>query len=313
MSQSVDIGMGLRGARAYNPLVDYLRFGAAVVIVLFHTGAAFRSSDQAAVGFFAMAMTYFALAGFIAPKTDLPTYITARARRLLYPCLVWAALHVLGKAASAGFDPVAVRAEMAVWMPPEGTMGQLWFLPWAFVSSIALALAFRGRPPVARNATQAAGLILITLAVCIAAILCWQAQVLQRFWSIWVLYCVSLAIGTLLFALRGRSGHILAAGSVIAGAGLGLDAMGVQGTSQMTVAAPIFACALLFPFRSAPLARTLGTLSFFVYLCHVVVSAAARMALGIDLTTLPGALVAVALSILFAVFMYSTRFGKWLA
>lgn len=313
MSLRVDIEIGVSEARAYNPLIDYLRFGAALVIVVFHTGAAFRSADQAAVGFFAMAMTYFALSGFIAPKMDLPAYLAGRARRLLYPCLVWAVLHLLGKAASAGFDPAAVRAEMAVWMPPDDTMGQLWFLPWAFVSSGVLALTFRGRPPVAHDATQAAGLILITLAICIAAILGWQAQVLPRFWSIWVLYCASLAIGTLLFALRGRPVYLLAAGAVITAAGLVLDAAGIPGTGQMTVAAPIFACALLFPFSSAPYARTLGALSFFVYICHVVVSAAARMALGIELTTLPGALIACALSILFAVFMYSTRFGKWLA
>ena len=101
MSLRVDIEIGVSEARAYNPLIDYLRFGAALVIVLFHTGATFRSADQAAVGFFAMAMTYFALSGFIAPKMDLPAYLAGRARRLLYPCLVWAVLHLLGKAASA--------------------------------------------------------------------------------------------------------------------------------------------------------------------------------------------------------------------
>ncbi|MBE9640452.1 acyltransferase family protein [Salipiger mangrovisoli] len=296
----------------HNALLDYLRFAASLVIVLFHTGSLFKSADQAAVGFFAMVMTYFTLSGFQARKTSLPSYLKTRARRLLYPCLLWAALHIIGKAAAARFEIAPLRADLVGWLPPHGTMAQLWFLPCAFACTALLAMAFHGRPPVSGGGRHGAAMTLVTLIACFAMVSVWSRQILPLFWSIWALYCTSVAIGILLFALRDKPAHLILASLCLVLTGIAMKGLGLSGTTQMTIACPLFVSALLCQLRDRPFARTLGAMSFDIYLCHVVMTALAKSLLGVDLATPSGALIACLLSVLFATAMRITRPGSWL-
>lgn len=296
----------------HNALLDYLRFGAALVIVLFHTGTLFKSADHAAVGFFAMVLTYFTLSGFREPRSSLPDYLKIRARRLLYPCLLWGGLHVFGKAAAMRFDIAELRADLVGWLPPQGTMAQLWFLPWAFACTVLLTLVFYGRPPASKSGRNSVLMTGTALATCLVMLSLWTLQRLPLFWSIWALYGTSVAIGILLFGLRNRPRDLICASLCVVLAGAAMKLWGLSGTTQMTVACPLFVGALLCRTGDLPFAKTLGSVSFNLYLCHVVVTALAKSLLGVELGTIPGALTAGLLSVLFAFAMQATRLGAWL-
>lgn len=62
----------------------------------------------------------------------------SRAQRLLLPWLVWSAIYGAMKLAEVAVTGVPLRHEFAPWMWLVGTAIHLWFLPFAFVTSLAV-------------------------------------------------------------------------------------------------------------------------------------------------------------------------------
>lgn len=242
----------------------YLRLAAAGVIVLFHSHAPGGEHVRTAVAVFMAFLGCFAvrLAG-------LPPGEVARRRadRLLRPFAIWATVAVLlrlGDELVSGGDPAA---SLLRWLPPEGTMSQLWFLPFAFVATLAIrALAGAidlGRPAVALPLAAAAAALVLPLE---------QRLGLAPGLAVYVTYLPALFLGIGLAGLLGRPGPlVLLAAASLAAAWLADLALPGHGTLRLAAGVALAALSLALPARAGGTARLVGALSVALYLVHCAV------------------------------------------
>lgn len=255
------------GATRRNAGLDLLRLGAAAIIVFFHAGAPGGELMPAALGVFAAMLGYLAMDG--APRGPFAGIVARRADRLLRPFLLWAALYLGLRLADAAVGGEPVGATVRSWFPPEGTMGPLWFLPFAFVASVAVAAARRAWPALAAPrvaltvATLAAGLWLVLLDAAR------PAPGIQVF----VGYEPALFFGMALAAADGNARWLALTGALAAVFGLALRVAGIGGSDQLALAVPLIAAALLWPLPGGRRTRVAADLSMAVYLLHGVMLA----------------------------------------
>ena len=307
------LATGQAAAEGYNTTLDYLRFGAACAIVLFHAGVTPEGTDKAAVGLFAIALVYLTVRSAEAKAPDLGRYTRQRARRLIYPMLVWGGLHLAAKAASVGFAPAGMRAEFAEWFPPNGTMAQLWFLPWAFVVSVALVhLARLDLPRPRPDWPEALRYAFLSAAGAAVPLMVWNWVDLPRFYGIFILYACAATIGLALYLVRDQARHLALAVLALVGTGIALRQAGLAGTEQMVLAAPLFALAMTLRLPGPGLARLAGALAFSLYLVHVLVIAVCGGVLGIAPDSALGAGLCLAASLAIALALRATRLDRWL-
>lgn len=300
-------------AEGYNTTLDYLRFGAACAIVLFHAGVTPTGTDQSAVGLFAIALVYLTTASVEAKQPDLRGYARQRARRLIYPMLIWGGLHLTAKAASVGFNPGALRTEFAGWFPPDGTMAQLWFLPWAFAVSVGLACLARLHLPKPRPTwPEALRFAFLSAVGASVPLMVWNWIDMPRFYGVLILYGCSAVIGLSMYVVRDHPRHVWLTVLGLVGTGIALRLSGIAGTEQMVVAAPLFALAMTLRLPGVRLARLAGTMSFSLYLVHVLVIAVLSGLLGVAADTVLGAALALAVSLAVALALRRTRLDRWL-
>ena len=271
--------------------IDVLRLLAAYFVVQVHAHAPGGFLNVAAVGFFAMSMTWFLLVGLERPKAGFGRMLSRRLRRLLVPFALWGAVQVAAKTADALVSGQDIGADLAGWFPPQGHFAQLWYLPWAaMVCALLMALFWRrairldGAWPLA---------VLVWAAVLAFSALC----IALREWVDWpplaelfVFYLPSVAIGALLFALRdSRKAMLLAAGAFCA-AGLPAWAAGFIGAQQLVLTAPLMVLALQMPWPAGRLGRHLAPLAFDIYLVHTLVLPVVARGLGLATDTWIGGL-----------------------
>lgn len=296
---------GAASAATRNGAVDALRLAAAVVIVLFHADAPGGSWMSAAMGVFTALLTYYVANG---ARDGLPALgaIRARAGRLLLPFLLWFAISVALLTADAlvgGQDP---WGDLRRWLPWTGTMGQLWFLPWAFVVSLVVMALH----PLARRAHGGAALGLIAAVAALIHVV--DAEGTLRPWSngtaVLLAYLPAAGFGWAIALQRTRPGRLVAFAllSIL----LGLLAREWAFQRQLIVGVPLVVAALL----AGPVLRGLplwvADLAMGIYLVHIAVIAIALRFLPDATTRLDLALVTLAVSAVATLMARRTAVGR---
>ena len=298
--------------QGYNPTVDYLRLAAAFMIVQFHAHGPLAMLGEPAVGFFVIVMVWFTMMGLRRPKQERGPYLRQRSLRLLYPFMVWVALHLLAKIVANGFDPVRTWTEFRPYLPPEGSFGQLWFLPWAVLVSALLAMLFWKRDPeIAGPGGALAGLAVCGI-VTLACLSAWSFLDLPLLAGLCILYTPSVVNGVVLFMARQRSGLLLAIAAALTVLALGLQMAGLRGAPQIYVGVPVTILALTVALPRLSWSGRAGTMAMDIYLCHVLVIAVMSGLLGIDSTTVAGSLLCCLGAFAVALVMQIEAVGRWL-
>lgn len=251
-----------------NAALDLLRLAAALVIVLFHAKSPGGAWMPAAMGLFTGLTAFLAMTG--RDRGSLPEVAWRRADRLLRPFALWAAFYLGIRLADAAAGHQSLRATAEGWFPPEGTMGPLWFLPFAFAASFCL-VALRRRVP----ALLSPGVALPVAALGSAL---WLA-VLQRAdpppgVAVFLAYEPAIFFGVALAGAAGDARRLCLTGGMALALGLLLEVRGIGGSQQLVFSVPLLAAALILGRPGTRITQVAADLSMAVYLLHVFVLAA---------------------------------------
>lgn len=121
-----------------NALVDYGRFAGAIGIVLFHTNLPGSEFGLAALPLFTVFLSFFATASSRA--TDFGEMLRDRHARLLAPWYFWCLVYGAAKLADVFIGGQSLDSEFHWFMLGTGPSIHLWYLPFAFLLSIAIYL-----------------------------------------------------------------------------------------------------------------------------------------------------------------------------
>lgn len=250
-----------------NASVDVLRLAAAFVIVLFHAKSPGGQLMPAAMAIFAALLGYFALAD----RSDqrLAMLVRKRSDRLLRPFLIWGVFYAALRIADARAAHEPVLDTLVAWLPPQGTMGALWFLPFAFLVSLALGAARRALPVIATP------MVALPLAGIVSALWVPMLDAMEPApgFAVYLDYVPAVFFGLALAAASSVRARLLLTGTTAFAIGLGLRQAGVGGTLPLTLGIPLLTAALLLPRPGTRLTRTMADLSMAVYLVHLLVLA----------------------------------------
>jgi len=289
-----------------NAGLDLLRLAAALVIVLFHAKAPGGALMPAALGVFAAMLGLLAMAG--ADRGGFGALVRRRAGRLLRPFLLWATFYLGLRLVDAAAAQEPILPTLAGWFPPAGTMGPLWFLPFAFLASLAVAAARRAWPATARPlaslslAAVGSGLWLLGL----------DLESLPPGIQVFLDYGPALFFGMALAAAGAEPFWLGLTALVAAALGLAAEAAGVAGGQQLYVAVPLIAVALLRPASGTGATRLAAELSMAVYLLHVFVLAVLLRVAPFELGSFALGLAGFAAAAAIGLGLLRTPLGRWL-
>lgn len=273
----------------HNASYDYARLIAAFGIVLFHAQAPGAQIGYAALPFFLMLMVVMALPG--AARTQPGSYARARWARLMRPWLIWSAVYAALKLAEVALTGATLADEFAPHMLLTGPAIHLWFLPFAFVTCLALY-------PLARRCAGRIGPALALLALALALQALRQGPALPVPLAQWAYVAPAACLGLGLALLRSTP-------NLQAGLGLGFVALATlcgwtDGLAQLGLAlAALLACGLVHlpPTWASGLA---ARASMGVYLAHPLVFSLLERTTPIAKSSLIFALLAAALALGFS-------------
>lgn len=289
-----------------NAGLDLLRLAAALVIVLFHAKAPGGALMPAALGIFAATLGLLAMAG--ADRGGFDSLVRRRAGRLLRPFLLWAAVYLGLRLADAAATHEPLLPAIAGWFPPAGTMGPLWFLPFAFLASLAVAAVRRAWPGTARPSVAlpfaAVGTGLWLFLVDPASL----APGIEVLFG----YVPAVFFGMALAAAGAEPFWLGLTALAAAVLGLAAEAGGFAGGQQLYVAVPLIAVALLRPVSGTATTRLAADLSMAVYLLHVLVLAVLLRISPFDLGSIALGLAGFAGAAAIGLVLLPTPLGRWL-
>jgi peptidoglycan/LPS O-acetylase OafA/YrhL len=299
-------GVAMHSRNERNATLDILRLAGAFVIVLFHARSPGGQLMPAAMAVFSALMGYLAMAD----RKDQPFGATVRKRadRLLRPFLIWGGIYATMRIgdALAGGDPLLKT--MVDWLPPRGTMGQLWFLPFAFLASLAVILARRMLPAIATP------VVALPLATVIALV--WlpmlRAMAPAPGIAVYLDYIPAVFFGVALAAASATPMAIVLTGASALVIGLGFRFAGYGGTMPLDLGIPLLTAALLLPRRGTGLTRMAADLSMAIYLVHLFVLAVSLRVLPFPIGSLALGCVGICGSTLLALVLIRRRLGRHL-
>lgn len=267
-----------------NASLDMLRLAAAFIIVLFHAKAPGGQMMPAAMAIFAALLGYFALAG--RGERSFAALVRKRSDRLLRPFLIWGAFYATLRVADARAAHEPVLDTLLAWLPPQGTLGALWFLPFAFLVSLALGAARHALPVIA------APMVALPLAAIVSALWLPMLSALQpdAALAVYLDYVPAVFFGAALAAASGARTSLLLTGATALALGFGLRQEGIGGTMTLTLGIPLLTLTLLLPRPGTRLTRMMADLSMAVYLIHLSV-----LAVGLRLLPVPAGSLALGL------------------
>lgn len=301
---------GLQGlanpvSEAFNPSVDYVRFVAAVMVLIFHAGYLDAIGSQLPVAFFTIILVFLTLRSRAARSGGL----ALRMGRLLRPWVVWSIIYGLLQVLQGVMEHRSSWQLLRKWLPPAGIQGQLWFLPFAALVTLGLfILPRRWLQPRPQSLVLPAALAAVGLGLIGPTGHLPETPIL----TVYTLFLPSAAVGVLFYGLHQRRDLVLAAAAGLGLFGLGLWSLGLPDTIPFTLAVPIAALALCFPLPAVPGARAFGPLSMDVYLNHILALAVVNVLLPLNTQDLSGLLVAIGLSVAGGLVVSRLPFCYWL-
>lgn len=129
---------GPQGSGSRNGLVEWSRLVCALGIVWFHTKAPGGYWGHIGLQVFVILLIHFSLG--LADRDSVGRFMRRRAGRLLVPWLVWSLIYAAAKTADAVMQGAPLSSEFRGWMLFTGPSIHLWFLPFAFLLALGLAL-----------------------------------------------------------------------------------------------------------------------------------------------------------------------------
>ncbi len=121
-----------------NGLIELLRLLASLGIVWFHVGAVGSSIAYGGLPLFTILLIAFATTN--ANDRSWFRVVQKRAVRLLIPWLVWSGIYAMANVMDAAYSNQAIQSEFHFWMLFTGPAIHLWFLPFAFVTSVLASI-----------------------------------------------------------------------------------------------------------------------------------------------------------------------------
>lgn len=244
-----------------NASLDWLRFLAAVVVVLFHAKAPGGQVVEAALAVFVLATVFYTRA------TDpLRVFARKRADRLLLPFAFWGVFYAALVVADAAVSGGSVISDLRDWLPPEGSFGQLWFLPFAFLACIA---AWHLRPLADSLDTVGFAMVLIGLGIMtIGWHGLWASLGLPSGIMVYGNHLPLIGFGVVLGACAAQGRSCLPVALVAVCVGLIMRRLGLHPDLAYLAGVPLFCAVLLFHRPQGRLSPVATQLSMAVYLIH---------------------------------------------
>lgn len=292
-------------SETFNPSIDYARFVAAVMVLIFHAGYLGAIGSQLPVAFFTIILVFLTLRS----RSVRSGGLASRMGRLIRPWAVWCIIYGLVQILKGLLEHRSPWPFLRDWLPPGGTQGQLWFLPFAALVTLGLFALPRQR---LRTRPQSLALPAVLAAVGLGLIGPTGHLPETPILTVYTLFLPSVAVGVLFYGLHQRRDRLLAAAAGLGFFGAVLWSFGLPDTIPFTLAAPIAALALCFPLPSLPGARALGALSMDIYLNHILALAVVNVLLSLTTREPGGLLVAIGLSIAGGLVTSRLSFGHWL-
>lgn len=258
--------LSLPPANQRNGSIDLLRLVAACVIVLFHAHAPGEQFMVPAVAAFTAIASYNACAATI--PLDLVNF-GRKARRYLQPFAIWFLIYLALRLADGWISHETIATTLGSWLPPAGTMHQLWFLPFAFGIACA-APAIYQRLCIGLPSSLVFPLLLVFAT---SWLIIWQSLLLAPGLRVYGLFVPSAALGMALFVRRDRAFGPILALVVFATLGFGLRDRGIENSEQFYFGVPLVAAALALPLPGRIDTRFIAELSFATFLVHPLIIA----------------------------------------
>jgi len=272
---------------SYNATIDYLRLIAALVIVLFHAKSPLGHLFSSSVSFFIMAMIFFAMHSR-SLENPISEIVANRADRLLTPFAFWIAVYAIAKTLQNTLEHGNLNNEFSAWLPPAGTFGHLWFLPFAFAVTVALGRWIQWLRSVAKLPMGWLGMLGVSILVTWPALTqATRAAPEIAGMMIYFIYLPSVAFGVVIALTHSRIARFAVAVGAF-GLGVVLAPFSAGQAQQLLVGIPLAVLALDLKFPETKLAHRLGKMSMGIYLTHPLVIAALPRVTGIEPSTILG-------------------------
>lgn len=257
-----------------NASFDYVRLIAVIGIIWFHTGAPHSDIGYAGLSYFLILLVFLAI-----PKIShirctrhrapaILRYAATRGRRLILPWLAASALYGGLKLAEVSRGATwGSEFDTTMWL--TGTAQHLWFLPFAFVTCLALWPLGRWMPVMKRSVQLHLCMTLMCLSLTTLAM--WQMASWPSPVAEWAYALPAVLLGAAL-ALTG--------GSVLRMIGvaclffcMALSANWTLGLLQLGIAVVALILCQIIPMRPTQISAFAARASLGIYLIHPAVTA----------------------------------------
>jgi peptidoglycan/LPS O-acetylase OafA/YrhL len=252
-----------------NSIIELIRFLAACEIVCYHLDAPWTRYVRVLPIFL-----IFSIVFTVKSHLSISDQRKKAFERILLPWLFWSAVYGLARIARILIFHSPISKEFQWWMLLTGTLGALWYLPFAFVSTMAV-LHFVRRFHF--KLTYRSGHI---IALCSGPLLLASAMILTKYpghfpYEQWVHLAPVILIALLFLSFYYDFFRLVFSHGlwIVILCCIGVMALNLKiGLSNLV---PILVCAFVFSFkpsRSFKLFDYLGKLSYGIYLVHMLVS-----------------------------------------
>lgn len=250
--------------------IEAARLVAAFGIIWFHMHAPGAQIAYAALALFVV-MTADLAGRAVLEHGAWPVW-RARARRLIWPFLVWSAVYLALEAARARSLPDPSALALNPWMVLQGGEFHLWFLPFAAIALLGLQVV-----PMLVQATGRVGDAVWVLAVVAAGAISaisyalHDQVVMPAPFGSWAFALPAVFLGYLMAAARAAGRPWPAAGFLLL-VTVSASALGIlNGVLQLLIAAIALTLGWALPLSGAVWPRA-GALAFGIYLTHPAVA-----------------------------------------
>jgi peptidoglycan/LPS O-acetylase OafA/YrhL len=261
----------------HNGGLDYCRLLAAFGIVLFHSGATGATIGYAGLSYFLLTLSLFGLQS--ASARHFGQFVADRAHRLLLPWLIWSGLYGVLKVAQILLTDADVASEFQWWMLITGPALHLWFLPFAFVTSLLLP-TFANIWNSATHLVRTAFNILLLLGTLLMLKVATDLNHAGPPFAQWAYATPAVLLGLFLGAnwpIPHRRTMVTMA--CLLTLGTAMFFLQVEGSLQLTIASLAILFCLYVPLQAGWAARICATTSLTVYLVHPLVMSVLKRSL----------------------------------